>query len=156
MVFDRLDENAEALQRILSEISFLGGFDGSELRMVLGFMQAVRCEANEQIISKGDEPSHIFIIREGTVELRLADEERELMKRQFSVGDHFGEVAMLTLRNESASFVALEACEMIAFPRSAFYRLKSEHPEIFCRIVINIARDLARKVQFSDDLMLRG
>jgi CRP-like cAMP-binding protein len=59
------------------------------------------------------------------------------------------------LVNESATFVAKEDCELIAFPRKAFYQLKTETPDLFCRIVLNLARDLTRKVLYSDDLMLR-
>lgn len=155
MEFSDLEDDPNVVHGILSRISFLGGLNTTELSKVLSFMQVVHCTAGECIVKQGDEPSHIFIIRKGCVQLLIADKKKELSKREFCVGEHFGEVAMLTLINEHASFVALEPCEFIAFPRKAFYRLRMGDPDLFCRIVINIARDLARKVQFSDDLMLR-
>jgi len=106
-------------------------------------------------VCKGDEPTHIYIIQSGLVELRIGDENKDVRKREFGLGDHFGEVAMLSLVNDTATFIALEDCRLISFPRKAFLRLKQDSPELFCRIILNLARDLARKLQFSDDLMLR-
>lgn len=145
-----------SVQEILSEISFLGGFDESEMNRILSFVEEAEFKGGKTIVRKGEAPSHIYIIRKGRVELRIGDQSKDVSKREFQMGEHFGEVAMLSLMNESATFVAKEDCELIAFPRQAFYQLKTKSPDLFGRIVLNIARDLARKVQYSDDWMLRS
>ena len=70
--------------------------------------------------------------------------------------DHFGEVAMLSMINNTASFFAAEGCQLIAFSRKSLARLSKEEPLIFRQLILNLARDLARKVQYSDERMLRG
>jgi CRP-like cAMP-binding protein len=119
-------KNADAIHGILSSISFLGGFNESELNSILSFVEEVNFKAGERIARKGDAPTHIYIIRSGRVELRIGDQSKEVSKREFQIGEHFGEVAILSLVNESATFVAKEDCELIAFPRKAFYQLKTE------------------------------
>ncbi len=123
---------------------------------MLSYFEPLSFKAGDVIAEKGGQSSHIYIIRSGRVELHLADENQDIRKREFTVGDHFGEVSMLSLINDTATFVALEDCECIAFSRKSLARLKAENLELFSRVLLNLARDLARKIQYSDDLMLRG
>jgi CRP-like cAMP-binding protein len=90
------------------------------------------------------------------VELRIGDGTTNLPKREFFVDDHFGEVAMLSMINDTALFFAAEDCQLIAFSRKSLARLSKEAPLIFRQLMLNLARDLSRKVQYSDELMLCG
>jgi len=123
---------------------------------MMGYFEHAAFKAGECIISKGESPTHIYIIQSGSVELRLADEATNLRKREFIVGDHFGEVAMLSMINDTASFFAAEDCQLIAFSRKSLARLSKEEPLIFRQLMLNLARDLARKVPCSHDRMLGG
>ena len=49
-----------------------------------------------------------------------------------------------------------EDCQRIAFSRKSLARLSKEAPLIFRQLMLNLARDLSRKVQYSDELMLCG
>jgi CRP-like cAMP-binding protein len=98
----------------------------------------------------------IYIIQSGSVELRIADGAIVLRKRKFVVGDHFCEVAMLSMVNDTASFFAAEDCQLIRFSCKSLAHLSKEEPLIFRQLILNFARDLARKVQYADELMLRG
>ena len=61
---------------------------------------------------------------------------------------------MLSLVNNTASFRAAEESELIVFSRKAFNRLRKEDPTIFSHLILNLARELARKLQYSDDILL--
>lgn len=150
------NDQAAAVREILSNVPFLGGFTEDELALITSYFEHTSAPSGKLIICKGEQPSHLYVILSGRVELQISDKDKAIHKRTFEVGDHFGEVAMLALINEAASFVALEDCELLAFPGSAFYKLRKESPDLFGRIVLNLARDLARKVQYSDELMLHG
>lgn len=150
-LFD-LDE----VRQILSRISFLGGISGDSFERVMGYFESTTVQAGQCITLKGDTPTHIYIIQHGRVELRIAEGGIDLRKREFAVGDHFGEVAMLSMINNTASFFAAEDCQLIAFSRKSLARLSKEEPLIFRQLIFNLARDLARKVQYSDELMLRS
>jgi|GEM_PF-1515321 len=148
--------NLSEVRETLSRISFLGGISGDAFETMMGYFETASFKAGECIIPKGESPTHIYIIQSGSVELRLADRVATLRKREFVVGDHFGEVAMLSMINDTASFFAAEDCQLITFSRKSLARLSREEPLIFRQLMLNLARDLARKVQYSDELMLRG
>ena len=77
-------------------------------------------------------------------------------KREFEVGDSFGEAALLSMINNTASFYALEDCELIALSRQSLNRLRKEQPTVFTQLIVNIARDLARKLQYTDEMLAAG
>lgn len=149
-------ELPDDVRQIIANIPFMGGFTDDELTSIIACFERRNAVAGESIIRRGEQPSHLYVILSGRVELHLVDQDTEIRKRTFGPGDHFGEVAMLALVNETASFAALEDCELLAFPIRALNELRRESPDLFGRVVLNLARDLARKVQYSDDLMLRG
>jgi len=63
---------------------------------------------------------------------------------------------MLSMINDTASFFAAKDCQLIAFSRKSLARLSKEEPLIFRQLMLNLARDLARKVQYSEELIHRG
>lgn len=151
--FSSLSDLSE-VREILSRISFLGGLEGDAFESMMAYFEHAAFKAGECIIRKGESPAHIYIIQSGSVELRIADGATVLRKREFVVGDHFGEVAMLSMINDTASFFAAEDCQLIAFSRKSLARLSKEEPLVFRQLILNLARDLARKVQYSDELLL--
>lgn len=143
------------VRRILSRISFLGGVSDAHLDVLLGYFQLGLYPAGATIAKEGEVASHIYIIQSGLVNLMISDGDRVVNKRAFTVGDSFGEAALLSLVNNTASFVAAEDCELIVFSRQSLGHLRKEEPELFTRLILNLARDLARKLQYTDEILLR-
>ncbi|MGZ0657515.1 cyclic nucleotide-binding domain-containing protein [Coraliomargarita sp. W4R53] len=146
----------DSVMPILSKISFLGGIAAEKLEVIARYFQ-VACYSQGQYIAKqGEEPSHLYIIQAGRVELQITDQSRTVTKREFYVGDSFGEAAMLSLINNTASFVAAEDTQVILLSRRELNHLRGEAPDVFCQLMVNLARDLARKLQYTDSMLLRS
>ncbi|MEX0330613.1 MAG: cyclic nucleotide-binding domain-containing protein [Puniceicoccaceae bacterium] len=143
-----------SLDTMLSSVSFLGGITGEQRKCVYDYLECASYRKGEYITQHGEEPSHIYIIKSGSVDLIIEDEEVTVVKRTFREGDFFGEAAMLSLINNTASFRAAEESEIIVFSRKAFNRLRKEDPNVFSHLILNLARELARKLQFSDEILL--
>jgi CRP/FNR family cyclic AMP-dependent transcriptional regulator len=144
----------ESVEAILSRISFLGGMTKEQRQILYSYLETISYEEGEFIARRGEEPTHIYIINSGSIHLMIEDEKSAVVKRTFISGDCFGEAAMLTLVNNSASFIAAEDCTLIVFSRKAFNRLRKEDPTVFSQLILNLARGLARKLQYSDDILL--
>ena len=139
---------------ILSKISFLGGISDAQRNEIFRFLEIGVFRKGEYISRKGEPPSHIYIIKKGKVDLLITDNEVAVKKREFNVGDCFGEAAMLSMINNTASFVAAEDSELIVFSRRALNQLRREDLDAFCILIMNLARELARKLQFTDEILL--
>lgn len=149
-------EDTGSVKAILARISFLGGLSEDQLTTIFGLLECARFDKGELIARREEEPTHIFIIASGKVDLIIEDGDRTVPKRSFEVGDCFGEAAVLSLVNNTASFVAAEDSSLIAFSRKSLNRLRREDSDLFCRLILNLARDLARKLQFTDEILLKG
>lgn len=147
--------DVDSVLSILSKISFLGGVSDEQRAKIFRRMEVVSFKAGEYVSRQGEEPSHIYIIRSGRVELLISDDDVAVRKREFTVGECFGEAAMLAMINNTASFRAAEDSEFIVISRRALADLRREDPALFCTLLLNIARELARKLQYSDEILLR-
>ena len=140
---------------ILSHISFLGGISDAQREKIFRLFEVGHFKKGEYISRKGEEATHIHIIEKGTVDLLVGDDDLTIAKRQFHVGDCFGEAAMLSMINNTASFVAAEDCDLIAFSRRSLNQLRREDAAAFSILILNLARELARKLQYTDEMLLR-
>jgi CRP-like cAMP-binding protein len=144
------------VQSILSNIPFLGGITDEQRKLIFSYFETANYATGEVIARKGETPSHIYIIKAGSVGLVLENSSRAVSKREFYEGDSFGEAALLSMINNTASFVAKENCELIVLSRRALNELRKRDPDVFCHLMVNMARELARKLQYTDDMLLRS
>ena len=73
-------ENPEEVVSILSQISIFGGVNEAQQQEIFSRLQVGTVKKGEFIFKKGDEPSHIYIIESGLVELFIPDKEHSIEK----------------------------------------------------------------------------
>ena len=87
-------------------------------------------EPNRSIFDEGDPAKEVYILRSGSVEIRIGtrgDFPRTLAI--VKVGDVFGELALLENRSHEAAAIALEKSEVLVVPRLEFIeRLNASDP----------------------------
>jgi len=149
-------QDVDSVLSILSTISFLGGVPDAKREKIFRLLEAGSFRKGEYISRKGDVPSHIYIIKSGRVDLLISNDQVTSRKREFTLGDCFGEAALLSMNNNTASFVAAEDVEIIVLSRRALSQLRREDPDLFSMLLLNLARELARKLQFTDEILLRN
>jgi CRP-like cAMP-binding protein len=147
--------DVDSVISILSKISFLGGVSDAQRQEIFRLLETGVFKKGEYISKRGEVPSHIYIIKKGKVDLLITDNEVAVRKREFNIGDCFGEAAILSMNNNTASFVAAEDTELIVLPRRALNQLRHEDINLFCILITNLARELARKLQFTDQILLQ-
>lgn len=140
---------------ILSKISFLGGVSDTQRDEIFQLLEVGLFKKGEYVAKRGEEPSHIYIIKKGKIALLITDDEVVVQKREFNVGDCFGEAAMLSMINNTATFVAAEDSELIMLSRRALNHLRHDDINVFCILIMNLARELARKLQYTDSILLQ-
>lgn len=140
---------------ILENVPFLGGISEQQRSLIFSYFETAHYDAGEFIARKGETPTHIYIIKRGLVGLVLENEGKFVSKRQFYPGDSFGEAALLSLINNTASFRADEESELIVLSRKALNTLRKEDPDVFTHLMLNMARELARKLQYTDEMLLK-
>ena len=105
------------------------------------------------VITEGTLGDTLYIISEGSVEVvKNLDEPRELVLDTLKKGEIFGEMSIIESVPRSASVRALEEpTRVYALHRSDLHRLFKTAPTQFALLILNISRDLCRRLRKIDD-----
>lgn len=145
----------ESVTPILSEVALWGGMSERQREEMFRRLEFGSFQKGEFIFEKGDEPSYIYIVKEGKVELFIGDRGIVLEKKTLSVGESFGVASLMSMQRHNSTAVALDDCQVMVLSRQALLELRAEDIELFALLMMNIARELARRLKLTDDIFLR-
>ena len=108
--------------------------------------------AGEVILREGEMGNRLFIIASGTVRVcKRAGQSDEVTLATLGPLDFFGEMCILEAQPRSATVVAQRETSLLSIPAGAFYQLFHEMPTQYGILLLNIARDLSRRLRALDD-----
>ena len=73
----------------------------------------------------------------------------------FKEGDCFGESSVIGIQTHSSSAKALKATELLILQRQTLLEIFETDKEIFSVLILNIARETARRLHQSNEAMVR-
>ena len=149
-------ERTEAVEKLLEETDIFIGVSDDQRDAIIGRLEVGLFAAGEFVFQKGDEPSHIYVVKSGSIELFFPDHEVMIEKKRLGVGECLGQVALLGMHQHTISAVALEETEILMLSRRALQSFLQEDIELFALLMMNLARELARRLQFTDELLLKS
>ncbi len=104
--------------------------------------------AGEPIFSAGDDADTMYVILEGEVDIRLGDTSLEVA----TVGQIFGEMALIDQKERSASVVALTPARLARINRRRFLYLIQNTPTF----AIDVMRVMATRIRRFDEKIGSG
>ena len=146
--------DVDSVLSILARISIFGGITDGQRKEIFRRLEAGVFKKGDCIFKKGDESNYIYIVKKGMVDLLITDNDVILHKKNLGVGECFGEASLMSMHSHMATAVAAEESEIIVLSKHALNELRHEDPELFSLLLINIARELARRLKTTDDLLL--
>jgi len=144
----------ESVLPILSEIAIFGGFLDRQLSEILKYLEEGILGQGEYVFQRGDEPSYIYIVKKGKIDLLITKQKLILKKKTLAVGDCFGEASLMAMHKHTATAVALEDSEVMVLSRPALMHLQKQDAKLFALLMMNIARELARRLELTDEILL--
>jgi CRP-like cAMP-binding protein len=138
-------KNCREVYPILSRIAIFGGADEVQQQEIFDRLETGIIPKGEHIFHKGDEASHIYIVKSGEVELSIPGTEVTIQKKKLGIGECFGQVALMSMQPHAVSAMAVETSEVIVLSRGALHQLRHEDINLFALLMMNIARELARR-----------
>ncbi len=132
-----------------SKHSLFGGFLPQDIERISHLFAIRSYAAGEFLIREGDPNDSMFFLTEGSV--RVTRGGRELI--EFTAGDCFGEIEMLDTKSAAASVVALSKCVAACLDHKAVHMLFHVDAKLFSLFMMNLARDLARRLRRMDELL---
>lgn len=120
----------------------------AEATVLATFMEEYVAPAGEVIVRQGEEPDAVYLIEEGTVEIRA--ESRSGTSRRVAVlsaGDYFGEIGLVTGMRRTANVVADTDTRLLKLTKTSYMKYLAADPAVKIELSGTAATRLADLLQ---------
>lgn len=139
---------------IIAQLRLFGGTTDAQLATIFRRLELWTLQTGDLVFRKGDEPLHIYIVRSGRIDLRIEENDVVIRKHEIHVGECFGEASLLSMHQHTSTASAAGESEIIALSRRALIELNHDDPRLFGLLMMNLARELARRLYLTDQMLL--
>jgi len=116
---------------MISRVPLFAELDAAEISDIMELLRAQVAEPGEVIVREGDAAHSMYFIAAGDVEIALKGRKEPL---RLSVGQFFGEVAVLRRARRSATVIALTRTNLLVLDAHDLHALMQRDPRIASRI----------------------
>jgi CRP-like cAMP-binding protein len=132
----------------LRKYSLFGGLEQGQIDCLFPLLRHETYETGADIIVEGEKNGRVLFIVSG----RVAVIKRGLVLSELSKGDTVGEMEVLDMMPSAATARALESVEVATLSNVAFHEIYKQDVKAFAIMVMNLARDLSRRLRRLDEL----
>lgn len=144
----------DSVSAIISQLRIFGGVTDSQRATIFCRLELWLLRKGECVFCKGDDPSAIYIVKSGKIDLQIAENDVMIHKHELCVGECFGEASFMSMHKHTSTAIAAMDSEVIVLSRNALIQLKHEAIELFALLMMNLARELARRLYITDQMLL--
>ncbi|NCB03135.1 MAG: Crp/Fnr family transcriptional regulator [Spirochaetia bacterium] len=140
----------------LCKHSLFGGLTNPELDIIRPFIQEFEYKEGTHILKQGEFNSRVYFIVKGIVSIEKYPEHHEKESRKIVTlveGDSFGEMELIDIQPCAASAIALTDTSIVSLDNRDFYQLSKTHLKIYTMMMLNLARDISRRLRRTDELL---
>jgi CRP-like cAMP-binding protein len=131
----------------LQKYSLFGGLLTEQIEGILPLLEEESYKQGEEIIVEGAPNDKIRFILDG----RVAVVKQGIVLEEFGEGDAFGEMEVLEVMPSAATIRTLSPLRVIAISNKALREIYKYDLKTFALIIMNLARDLSRRLRHMDD-----
>jgi len=136
----------------LKDYSLFGGLLPDEIESIRPLMGSASYAAGTEILREGDPNDRIYFILEGCVNI----EKGGVSLVRLREGDTFGEMEFLDVMPAAATVRSLVPSTVATIRNHALHELSKASMRAFAMIVMNLARDLSRRLRRMDEIVAKG
>jgi hypothetical protein len=129
-------------QFVESRPSALDGLREADAERALGKSNIIRCAAGDRVLKKGGVARNMFVVLDGTLEVR---DEGELI-RVLSPGDVFGEMAFLLERPRAADVYAATDARILSLSERTLRKTIEADPAVAATLLLNVSKMLCFRI----------
>ncbi len=138
---------------MLEKIPILAGLNDAALDLLRQGAIESKAAAGSVIAREGDVSNRLFLIAEGSVRVcKNFGEPTETELARFYPGDFFGEMCILETLPRSATVQAITDTTVLSLSSITFHHLYQAMPAQYGILLLNIARDLSRRLRHLDEV----
>gem|GEM_PF-262481 len=138
----------------LREIGLFGALSDDFLEHLVSILSTVRVKPGEIVFREGDAAREMYLVLDGEIEiLKKSHRGRETRVAILGPNDCFGEMSIIDLQPRSATARALGPAHLLKISTEEMDALYRHDLKSYTLIVLNLARDLSRRLRVTDGLL---
>ena len=141
------------MKTLLCSVPILAGLDGKALGVLLEHSERIVIPAEGVIAREGEVNNRMYLIEQGEVRIiKSFNTPDAVTLAVLGPGEFFGEMCILETLPRSATAKADGQATVVSVASSAFYHLYQKMPKQHSILLLNIARDLSRRLRHLDEV----
>ncbi|MBV9390739.1 MAG: cyclic nucleotide-binding domain-containing protein [Verrucomicrobia bacterium] len=142
----------KGLHNFLETIPIFAGLNDAALTELAGALEENEFSEGTVIVREGESGNRMFIIHTGRVEVvKRIGQTGEVILAIFGPKNFLGEMCIIECVARAASLRAAEDCSLFSLRGTDLHRLFKHQPDQYAIVILNIARDLCRRLRALDE-----
>jgi CRP/FNR family transcriptional regulator, cyclic AMP receptor protein len=138
----------------LREIGLFGALSDEILDHLCNILHEKRFAAGEMVFREGEPARELYVILDGEMEvLKKSRRGRDQRVAILGPNDAFGEMSIIDMQSRSASVRTLAPARVLRVSTEDMDALYRHDLKSYTLIVLNIARDLSRRLRVTDGIL---
>lgn len=141
----------------LGALPLFGGLPAEALQRFAERAETVHVDAGQVVFAEGDHARSLYVLTSGLLDVvkRCPDKAEEVHLSPIKPGDCFGEMSFIDMQPRSATVRALEGSDLWVWTYSSIHERYCKDQKCAMLLVMNIARELSRRLRRTDELIAR-
>ncbi|HWA26498.1 MAG TPA: cyclic nucleotide-binding domain-containing protein [Lacunisphaera sp.] len=141
-----------ARESFLHNLPVMVGLDDAAIRYLANLAREERFPAGALIVGEGEPGNRMFFLADGHVAVvKDYGTPQPVTLARLGPGEYFGEMSLVECVARSASVVADDAVFACTLKGTDLHRLYRERPDQYGIVMLNLARDLSRRLRAIDE-----
>lgn len=138
----------------LREVGLFGALSDDFLQHLVDTLSVIRILPGDTIFREGEPAREMYVVLDGEIEvLKKSRRGRETRVAILGPNDGFGEMSIIDMQPRSATVRALGPARLLKISTEEMDALYRHDLKSYCLIVLNLARDLSRRLRVTDGLL---
>jgi CRP/FNR family cyclic AMP-dependent transcriptional regulator len=139
---------------MLREIGLFGALSDDVLEHLASSLKTLGCAIGQTVFREGDAAREMYVVLDGEMEvLKKSRRGRDQRVAILGPSDCFGEMSIIDMQPRSATVRALAPASLIRITSEDMDALYRHDLKSYTLIVLNIARDLSRRLRVTDGIL---
>jgi CRP/FNR family transcriptional regulator, cyclic AMP receptor protein len=137
----------------LQKVPIFAGLNEAALNLLWDRAKEIKASAGEVVVREGETGNRLFLVGEGQVRVcKNFGKPDEVELAILGPSNFFGEMCILETLPRSATVQAVTDTTLYSLTSLAFYHLYEAVPSQHSILVLNIARDVSRRLRHLDEV----
>ena len=137
----------------LAKLPLFGGLPETSLEAFARRADTLAVAAGQVVFREGDAAKALYVVESGALEAVKARADGEVLLIRFGPAECFGEMSFIDMQPRSATIRALEPTTLWVWTYSAIHERYCSDAKCYTLLIMNIARELSRRLRRADELV---